>query len=558
MKKMLLILALVFLAVFLPESSKAKTLILEGKIEGVVEVSQDRVFSVPPEGIKKLVFRFTSPAEFSSAALTQRLSKHKIDYNPKPESVTSEKDAFGNTYTTATWLNLKGDATVKESFDAELIINLKDLKSGAPFPLQASDIPPDVAVYLKPTPLVQSDDPKIKDLAARLTEDAATEHAAVTAVLNWVIDNIKYKSPIPNYDAVWTLSTGHGNCQNYAHLAIALLRARGIPARIVGGIALGKSWKVPLKDGALLQSIGQGGHAWMEVWYQDIGWIPYDAQQSHLFVGPRHIKQTAGLDSNDINDSWRAAPVLPDFREDISAEYRKEKIDLTLKDTIAGPESYVMTSSVTAAKAVPSLLPPPLTVVRPTEKPPEVKPGGVVEFGNLEFASLMDFYVKTKGDTGHKSFDKETAEYVTGTPAYAQAFTVDKNLKLETISLAMHKFGGRLGSLWMDVVNDENGKPGMQGIRSMPLNLDTISYAPGYKWFDFKFFSDPSDQPVLKPGKYWIVLRHSKDAVVNWFYTPGNQYGGPDDARSTASGIDWSYIMNADFNFKVRGVYTRN
>lgn len=557
MKKMILVLALVFLAVSLPESSNAKTLILEGRIDGVVDVSQERVFTVPPEGIKKLIFRYASPAEFTNAAFTQRLSNHKIDYNPRPESVTSEKDAFGNAYTVATWTNLKGDATVKESFDAELIINLKDLKSNAPFPLPASGIPADVAVYLKPTPLVQSDDPKIKDLAAKLTQGAASEHEAVTAVLNWVIDNIKYKSPIPNYDAVWTLSTVHGNCQNYAHIAIALLRARGIPARIVGGIALGKSWKVPLKDGALLQSIGQGGHAWMEVWYQDIGWIPYDSQQSHLFVGPRHIKQTAGLDSNDINDSWRDAPVLPDFREDISADYKKDDIALTMMETIAGPASYVMTSSVSAAKLAP-VAPPPVIVARPPEKLPEIKPGGVVEFGNLEFASLMDFYVKVKGDTGHRSFDKETAEYVTGTAAYAQAFTVEKNLRLEMISLAMHKFGGRLGSLWMDVVNDENGKPGMQGIRSMPLNLDTVSYSPGYKWFDFKFFTDPSDQPELKPGKYWIVLRHSKDTVVNWFYTPGNQYGGPDDARSTASGIDWSYIMNADFNFKVRGVYTAN
>ncbi|MBI5888590.1 MAG: transglutaminase domain-containing protein [Deltaproteobacteria bacterium] len=554
MKKMILVFALVFLAVLLPESSGAKTLILEGKIDGVVEVSQERVFGAAPEGIKKLVFRFTSPAEFSNAVLTQRLSNHKIDYNPKPDSITAEKDSFGNVYTIVTWTNLRGNAAVKESFDAELLINLKDLKSSAPFPLPVKDIPADAAVYLKPTPLVQSDDPGIKDLAAKLTNGADTEHAAVTAVLNWVIDNIKYKTPIPNYDAVWTLTTGHGNCQNYAHLAIALLRARGIPARIVGGIALGKSWKVPLKDGALLQSIGQGGHAWMEVWYQDIGWVPYDAQQSHLFVGPRHIKQTAGLDSNDINDSWRTAPVLPDFREDISAEYKKEEIALILKETIAGPANYVMTSSITAARLAPAA--PPVIMARPPEKPPEVKPGGVVEFGNLDFASLMDFYVKAKGDTGQKTFDKETAEYVTGPAAYAQAFTVDKGLRLETISLAMHKFGGRIGSLWMDVVNDENGKPGMQGIRSMPLNLDTVSYVPGYKWFDFKFFSDPSDQPELKPGKYWIVLRHSKDAVVNWFYTPGNQYGGLDDARSTASGIDWSYIMNADFNFKVRGVYT--
>ncbi|TAN63551.1 transglutaminase domain-containing protein, partial [bacterium] len=488
--------------------------------------------------------------------LTQSLSNHKIVYDPQPDSVTTEKDQYGNAYTVATWTGLKKDVTVKESFDASLNIALKDMTSTAPFPLPLSSIPKDEAVYLKPTSLVQSDDPAIKKLASALTAGQTSEHGAVTAILNWVVDNIKYKTPIPNYDAVWTLNTGHGNCQNYAHIASALLRSAGIPSRVVGGIALGKSWKVPLKDGALLQSIGQGGHAWMEVWFADIGWVPFDAQQSHLFVGPRHIKQTHGLDSNDINDSWRAAPVLPDFREDISAEYRKENIALNLKETLSSPENYIMTSSVTTAKLAPVVVPLPVPLPR-IEKAPEPPSGKEVEFGNTDFPPLTDLYVKVKGDTGHKSFDKETSEYVTGPDTYAQAFSITKPLDLKGVSLAMHKFGGRLGSLWIDVVRDKGGRPDVlspDGIRSTPLNLDTVSYTPGYKWFNFAFYGDE----MLTPGKYWIILRHSKDAVVNWFYMPGNQYGSPDDARSTATGIDWSNIMNLDFNFKVKGVFKAN
>ncbi|MDP2689766.1 MAG: hypothetical protein Q8P48_06610 [Deltaproteobacteria bacterium] len=56
---------------------------------------------------------------------------------------------------------------------------------------------------------------------------------------------------------------------------------------------------------------------------------------------------------------------------------------------------------------------------------------------------------------------------------------------------------------------------------------------------------------------YWIILRHSRDAAVNWFYTPGNRYGGPDDSRSTAEGTLWPDIMNYDFNFRVRGALAR-
>jgi hypothetical protein len=186
------------------------------------------------------------------------------------------------------------------------------------------------------------------------------------------------------------------------------------------------------------------------------------------------------------------------------------------------------------------------------------EPEGEAEFGNTEFPPLIDFYVKLKGNEGVKTFDKETAEYVTGDVTYAQSFRISRELRLKTISLAMHRFGGRLGSLWVDIVKDDGSRPGMEGVRSMPLSLDSVAYHPGYSWFDFRFAAAQFDEgPVLKPGRYWIVLRRSKDAIVNWFYIPGNPYGEPGEARSTARGIDWSNIMNYDFNFMVRGVFLR-
>jgi hypothetical protein len=403
--------------------------------------------------------------------------------------------------------------------------------------------------------MVESDNPKVKELANGLTSGASTEQAAVTAILNWVVDNVRYITPVPDYGALWTLATKEGNCQNFSHLSMALLRASGIPARIVGGVSLGKSWSVPLEDGTLVQSIGQGGHAWIEVWYPDLGWVPYDAQQSHLFVGPRHVKQTVGLNANDINDSWRASPVLPRFREDIAAEYVKDRVTLNLKNTFDTPGNYIMTSY--AAKAAPAAPPAPLSPpgLKPgvPGKPPAGPPGERVEIGNLEYPSLMHFFVSPSAGAGHKTFDKETAEYVTGEETFAQAFIVENPLRIEIVSLAMHKFGGKFGSLWIDVVKDEGGRPGNQGVRSLPLILDKVKYFPGYRWFDFRFFGGRSERPLLAPGAWWIILRRSKDAIVNWFYTPGNRYGAAADTRSTKSGIDFSYVLNADFNFRVRG-----
>lgn len=524
--------------------ASAATLVLDGTINEVIELKQERRFATPKQGLNKLTFRYANSASFNSGSTNQTISNRRVVYSPKPASVTDEKDVYGNVYTVVMWTDIKESVSIVESYTVRLDITLKDTISAAPFPLKSEETPEEVRVFLNKAAQVQTDAPEIKELAARLTAGSAAEHAAVMSILNWVVDNIKYKTPIPDYSALATLKTGSGNCQNYAHLAIALMRSVGIPARIVGGISLEKKWKVPLANGALVQSIGQGGHAWMEVWYPDLGWMQFDAQQSHLFVGPRHIKQTVGLDSVDVNDSWRASPALPPFNEDISADFTVDTVTLALKKTFASPANYIMTTSVEAAASV-----------QPVKKTPEPAPvsAGHLEFGNIEFPAEVGFFVAAGADVGRKTFDKETAEYVTGDTTYAQSFTVEKTMRLDKVSLAMHKFGGRLGSLWLDVVKDDGGRPGMEGVRSMPLGLDTVKYHPGYAWFSFHFAADEVERPRLQPGRYWIVLRRSKDAIVNWFYTPGNQYGGADDARSTEKGIDWSNIMNYDFNFKVNG-----
>ncbi|MBI3754332.1 MAG: transglutaminase domain-containing protein [Deltaproteobacteria bacterium] len=535
----------------LPAVSEASTIILEGSMNEQIEVEQNQSFTVPPQGLKKLVFRFASPTSFASSTVNQEVKNYTLAYNPKPTSVEVETDRFGNKFTKVTWLNISGDAGVSGNFTIAIHTALKELASSAPFPLK--DIDPKERRFLARTPLTQADNPEIKELANNLAKGATTEEQAVIQILNWVVDNVKYTTNPPQYDAVYTLETGTGNCQNFSHLSISLLRAVGIPARIVGGITLNKSWKVPLKNGTLIQNIGQGGHAWLEVYYPDIGWIPYDAQQSHLFVSPRHIKQTVGLDAKDINDSWLASPTLPPFREDIQANFVRDDIKLSLKDIKTNPSNYILTNAIVAHIAKPAV-----EIPRPEKPAPKPKAMERIEFGNMDFPSLVDIFVKAKGEErGYKTLDKETAEYVTSEYTYAQAFTITRPLKLETIALAMHKFGGRAGSLWIDVVKDDKGKPGMEGIRSFPLNLDAIKYFPGYQWFPFKFSEEPPDNPVLTPGRYWIVLRKSKDAIVNWFYIPGNPYGDPDDTRSTAQGIDWSNILNYDFNFKVTGAYLK-
>ncbi|MBI4689323.1 MAG: transglutaminase domain-containing protein, partial [Nitrospirae bacterium] len=170
-----------------------------------------------------------------------------------------------------------------------------------------------------------------------------------------------------------------------------------------------------------------------------------------------------GLDSKDINDSWSALPYLPAYSENIEAVFDTDNTNIKLKTAVIAPKSYIMSNYLIARV---SAAEPPIFVPEPEPvKPiPPSKEKGIIEFGNIEFPNLVDVY-NTIGNEATRVFDKETAEYVTSRYVYAQAFTIGDTMTLRNISLAMRKFGGD-GTIYIDVVRDENGKPGFSGERS--------------------------------------------------------------------------------------------
>ena len=597
---------------FLTQITFAKTLVLEGNLDSSIAMRQQMEFNVNQGNLQIFTFRFALPADFQTKSVSQTIDSLSTRFEPQPSSSVIEKDKFGNRFQKASWNNLSESIRINLGYTANIHSSLSAMDSRTPFPIgkvSASD-----ALYLKSTEMVQSDSQEITELAQQLTSGVKNEYEAVTAITNHVADAIKYTFNPPKYDALYTLKTKSGNCQNFAHLTIALLRSMGIPARIVGGITLKDSWKVPIDArNSIVQSMGQGGHAWMEIYFPDLGWLSYDPQQSRQFTSSRHIKQTHGLDSRDINDTWRGTPYLPGYSELIEGSFKTDDISLKVKNTGKDPRPYIISNMVvmkaTAAvedelavpepPVVPTVKPsrpyspvvdtpakPPvdgldgseIKIIKPTKvvkpkiklplKPTEPKietvkviqpepkikkpvPGTSIVFGNMDFPNLVNSF-SVQGDTGTRILDKETSEYVSSQYIFAQAFNIKDSLALNKISLAMRKFGGD-GTVYVDLVKDDgNSKPNiLSGIRSDLVYVEKISRKPGYYWVDFNFHQDA--QSKLKPGKYWIVFRYSGEAIMNWFYIPGKPYGESDDTRSTAKGFMWEDILNYDFVFKVSG-----
>lgn len=78
------------------------------------------------------------------------------------------------------------------------------------------------------------------------------------AVASWVFERLAYEPGAsgPLDSAVHTLLTNAGVCRDFAHLAITLLRALGVPARLVAVYAPGLT---PMDFHAVVEVFGDGG-----------------------------------------------------------------------------------------------------------------------------------------------------------------------------------------------------------------------------------------------------------------------------------------------------------
>lgn len=117
---------------------------------------------------------------------------------------------------------------------------------------------------------------RVRVLSTQLTASAPTRYDAVVAVETWLRANATYAldSPVPgrDEDAVdrFLFVDRTGFCEQFAAAETVLLRAAGVPARLVTGLAAGA------RDGDRRVFREKDLHAWVEVFYPGIGWSPSD------------------------------------------------------------------------------------------------------------------------------------------------------------------------------------------------------------------------------------------------------------------------------------------
>lgn len=132
--------------------------------------------------------------------------------------------------------------------------------------------------------------PRTLALARQWRQEAGNDDAAIARrALEWIRAEFAYTLdvPLPGRDAVdqFLFDTRQGYCEHFSSAYTVLMRAAGIPARVVTGYAggyrnpFGGYWVVRRMD----------AHAWVEVWLQGHGWVRVDPTAA---VAPERIYDT--------------------------------------------------------------------------------------------------------------------------------------------------------------------------------------------------------------------------------------------------------------------------
>lgn len=151
-------------------------------------------------------------------------------------------------------------------------------------------------------------DPRIRGLAEEVAGDLENPYRVVRAVERFLLSRFRYARHDPNKGpdplATFLLESRRGHCTYFAVGMVALLRSLGLPARVVGGYGGG----IPGRPGEYVFR-GEHAHAWVEVPFQGVGWIPFDPTPA----GGEEAEgapAAAPARSGSSLSSWTPAPLL--------------------------------------------------------------------------------------------------------------------------------------------------------------------------------------------------------------------------------------------------------
>lgn len=151
---------------------------------------------------------------------------------------------------------------------------------------------------LRPSPHAGAS-PAVTEAAARYADSAGDDLLAMVHAVHEGLGALEYVTGA-TYVGVpvdEVLRTGGGVCQDFAHLAIAMYRSLGVPARYVSGYLF--TGDDATGGDVADDEVEVETHAWVEVALPTHGWYALDPTNRQP-VGQRHVTIGRGRDYHDV------------------------------------------------------------------------------------------------------------------------------------------------------------------------------------------------------------------------------------------------------------------
>ena len=139
----------------------------------------------------------------------------------------------------------------------------------------------DLSAFLKSTPFIQSDHPKIRQKLAEIINPGDPDGVKAEKLVVWIHKNLEKRPVLSVPNALETLENRLGDCNEHAVLLAAFARAAGIPAEVEAGVVY--------MHGRFFY------HAWNVFYLRDRnGWVTADAVLGQMPADVTHIRFVRG------------------------------------------------------------------------------------------------------------------------------------------------------------------------------------------------------------------------------------------------------------------------
>ena len=233
---------------------------------------------------------------------TQQSLNNSIEIEPAPAKVYYWQDSFGNT---------QAHYSIEESHDHCVIESLSlvetdSMESQSVTETSLSTLCGELAAdkstdgLLASKCLLPSQHVHRINGAASLIDELAQQSQSVTEfaslIMSWIYQEFHYdpafSTVVTTGQKVWDAK--RGVCQDFAHVALAVLREAGIPARYVSGYLE----TLPPPGEQKLQG-SDASHAWFSVYTPQSGWVDFDPTNNKQ-PDAQYVTTAWGRDYGDV------------------------------------------------------------------------------------------------------------------------------------------------------------------------------------------------------------------------------------------------------------------